>query len=146
MEAKHTLSVNGPHIEIETCHDGHIRYSTLAIMNEAMQPESEEWAHKLVKAYNAYESDQEQIKALRDALERLKSGAAIYIGGVIPNEFRDEHRARMRFIELVLSGVLPKDAEIQACAEQVAICKAALAATKSLEQGAKNDEEENPHY
>ena len=93
---------------------------------------------EVLRALDSYESNQEQIKALRDGLERLKSGAAIWVGGVIPNEFRNEHRARMRFIELVLSGVLPKDAEIQACAEQVAICKAALAATKSPEQGDKD--------
>lgn len=59
-------------------------------------------------------------KRLRKALERLNSGKAIYVAGMIPLSIRSEMRARRRFTILVLEGKSVEDAESQACDEAVA--------------------------
>ena len=58
-------------------------------------------------------------KRLRKALKRLKSGEAMYVGGMIPKgRLRQEFLARYRFITLVLEGVDVKNAAEQAGDEQ----------------------------
>lgn len=69
---------------------------------------------------------QAEVERLKEALERLASGEAMYIPMVIPKTIRREMIARGRFIELVLKGEEPKKAAKQACDEQAAKTEQAL--------------------
>lgn len=62
---------------------------------------------------------QAELKRLKEALERLNSGAAIYVGGAIPINRQAEHQAKRRFIELILAGKSVKDAEKQSRKEAI---------------------------
>lgn len=61
---------------------------------------------------------QANLARLREAMERLNSGEAFYVGGMIPVSMRPELRARSRFIDLVLEGKQVEDAGKQASQEQ----------------------------
>ncbi len=59
----------------------------------------------------AYKKLQDELKRLKDALERLATGEAIYVPGTIPVSIQPEWQARRRFIKLVLEGKEVKEAE-----------------------------------
>jgi len=81
---------------------------------EALMSARWDIAEALRKVLSLLSAPKPSNERLEEALKRLNSGAAIYVGGYIPMTMRPELKARYRFTELVLEGLSVKEAEEQA--------------------------------